>query len=109
MNITERQQRIKEAQNTYLVGRLSTIIKTLSGLDLQVLYNESETEMAYATVTMNWLTFKWDNGERNLYLDRDNAKWEGAKRQFGFSSDEKILRKVAKDIIKYINLEQQKG
>ena len=100
---------ITETQNTWLVGRLAKIIKKLSGLDVEVLYRESTTEMAYTTATTTWLTFKWANGERTLHLKGDNARWNDGKRQFGFSHEERVLRKVAKDMIEYMEPKQQKG
>ena len=109
---------IKETQNTWLVGRLTNIIKELSGPDVEVVYEESTTEMAYTTSTETWLTFKWANGKRRLLLygdkarwndDGKSARWNESKRTFNFSLSERVLRKIARDIIKYIEPKQQKG
>ena len=101
--------KIKQVQQTWLVGRLRKIIKSLSGLDVEVLFEESTAEMAYTTATTTWLTFKWANGERTLHLRGDNARWNDGKRQFGFSGEERVLHKVAKDMIEYMEPKQQKG
>ena len=94
---------IKKIQQTWLEGRLTKIIKKLHGLDIEVVFEESTTEMAYTTATITWLTFKWANGERTLHLNGDNASWNDGKRQFKFSASEKVLHKVARDIGEYIN------
>ena len=93
----------KEIRNTWLVGRLTKIIKELSGLDVEVVYGESVTEMAYTTSTATQLTFKWANGERTLHLDYDKARWNDGKRAFNFSREERTLHKIAKDMIMYIS------
>ena len=97
---------IKETHSTWLVGRLTKIIKKLSDLDVEVVYEKSTTEMAYTTSTTTWLTFKWANGKRKLHLDQDRARWDDGKRTFNFSGEERVLHKVAKDIIKYMEPKQ---
>ena len=89
---------IKKIQQTWLTGRLTKIIKKLYGLDIEVVFEEATTEMAYTTATTTWLTFNWANGSRKLWLTGENARWADKSRQFNFSTSEKVLHKVARDI-----------